>query len=594
MKKKEMMALMTAVLLSMSMLAGCGKDAGETLLTEDDQTMTESGDEEEDEENYETGDASMDDPRNADGIGEDELMVISFGTSYNDNRRLTIGAIEAAMETAFPDWSVRRGFTSQIIIDHVKSRDGEVIDNVGEALDRAVNNGVRRLVIQPTHLMDGYEYNDVVDEVAQYADAFEMLAIGKPLLTTDEDFQTVMEIITEETAEYDDGRTAICFMGHGTEADSNGVYAKMQDMLTAEGYENYYVGTVEAEPTLEDVLNRVQEGEYTRVVLEPLMIVAGDHANNDMAGDEEDSWKTTFEAAGYEVVPLVRGLGEMEGIQELLVQHAKEAVDSLAETTGKVASADDMVTPEEVVEEGMEPVYAEALKDGVYEVTVDSSSSMFKIVSCELTVAEGGMSAVMTMGGTGYACVYMGTGEEAAAAQESDYISPEENASGEHTFTVPVEALDMGIDCAAFSRKKEMWYDRVLLFRADSLPLNAYAESSMVTAESLGLADGVYTVEVALEGGSGRASVESPAQLIVANGYARAVIVFSSPNYDYMKVDGVQYEPENEEQGENSAFRIPVSAFDRKLAVKADTVAMSEPHEIDYTLYFDSSTITAK
>lgn len=594
MKKKEMMALMTAVLLSMSMLVGCGKDAGEMSLNEAVETTVESGDEEDEEENYETGDASMDDPRNADGIGEDELMVISFGTSYNDNRRLTIGAIEAAMETAFPDWSVRRGFTSQIIIDHVKRRDGEVIDNVGEALDRAVNNGVRRLVIQPTHLMDGYEYNDVVDEVAQYADAFEMLAIGKPLLTTDEDFKTVMEIITEETVEYDDGNTAICFMGHGTEADSNGVYEKMQDMLTDAGYENYYVGTVEAEPTLDDVLGKVQEGEYTRVVLEPLMIVAGDHANNDMAGDEEDSWKTTFEAAGYEVIPLVRGLGEMKGIQELLVQHAQDAVDSLEQTTAQVASADDMVTPEEVVEEGMEPVYAEALKDGVYEVTVDSSSSMFKIVSCELTVADGGMSAVMTMGGTGYAYVYMGTGKEAAAARESDYISPEENADGEHTFTVPVEALDMGIDCAAFSRKKEMWYDRVLLFRADSLPLDAYAESSMVTAESLGLADGIYTVEVALEGGSGRASVDSPAQLTVVNGYAYAVIVFSSPNYDYMKVDDVQYEPENEVQGENSAFRIPVSAFDRKLAVKADTVAMSEPHEIDYTLYFDSSTIVAK
>lgn len=596
MKKKEMMALRMVILLLMSMLAGCGKDAGEMSLDETDQTTAESGYEEEDEENYETGDASMDDPRNADGIGEDELMVISFGTSYNDNRRLTIGAIETAMETAFPDWSVRRAFTSQIIIDHVKRRDGEAIDNVGEALDRAVDNGVKRLVIQPTHLMDGYEYNDVVDEVAQYADAFEMLAIGKPLLTTDEDFQTVMEIITEETAEYDDGKTAICFMGHGTEADSNGVYAKMQDMLTAAGYENYYVGTVEAEPALEDVLGKVQEGEYTRVVLEPLMIVAGDHANNDMAGDEEDSWKTVFEAAGYEVIPLVRGLGEMKGIQELLVQHAQDAVDSLAQTTGNVASADDMVTPEEVAEEGMEPVYAEALKDGVYEVTVDSSSSMFKIVSCELTVADGGMSAVMTMGGTGYAYVYMGTGEEAVAAREGDYISPEENADGEHTFTIPVEALDMRIDCAAFSRKKEMWYDRVLLFRADSLPLDAYAQSHVITAESLGLADGIYTVVVALEGGSGRASVDSPTQLIVVNGYAHAVIVFSSPNYDYMKVDGVQYEPENEEPGlqGNSVFRIPVSAFDRKLDVKADTVAMSEPHEIDYTLYFDSSTIVAK
>lgn len=354
MKNKKLASLLAVTALTASVIAGCGSTAtepatateepaqeeaaevaeesteeeaaGEEVVAEE---ATEEAAAEEDEENYDTGDASLDDPRNADEIGENELMVISFGTSYNDSRRLTIGAIEGAMEEAFPDWSVRRGFTSQIIIDHVKSRDGEVIDNVGEALDRAVANGVKKLVVQPTHLMDGLEYNDVVDEVAQYADAFDQIAIGKPLLTSDEDFKTVMEIITAETAEYDDGNTAICFMGHGTEADSNQVYGRMQELLTEAGYEHYYVGTVEAEPSLDDVLAKVQEGEYTRVVLMPLMIVAGDHANNDMAGDEEGSWKTTFEAAGYEVVPVVRGLGEFEGIQQLLVQHAKEAVDSL-------------------------------------------------------------------------------------------------------------------------------------------------------------------------------------------------------------------------------------------------------------------------
>lgn len=357
MKNKKIVSLLATAVLTASMLAGCGnteteQTAAETVeesadgeedkaaqateetdaeeaVEEETEANAEETKEEEDEENYETGDASLDDPRNADEIGENELMVISFGTSYNDNRRLTIGAIENAMEDAFPDWSVRRGFTSQIIIDHVKSRDGVTIDNVGEALDRAVDNGVKTLVIQPTHLMDGLEYNDVVDEVAQYADAFEQIAIGKPLLTSDEDFQTVMEVITAETAEYDDGNTAICFMGHGTEAQSNQVYAKMQEVLTDAGFEHYYVGTVEAEPSLDDVLGKVQEGEYTRVVLMPLMIVAGDHANNDMAGDEEGSWKTTFEAAGYEVVPVVKGLGEMEGIQKLLVQHAQDAIDSL-------------------------------------------------------------------------------------------------------------------------------------------------------------------------------------------------------------------------------------------------------------------------
>lgn len=270
-----------------------------------------------------------------------------------------------------------------------------------------------------------------------------------------------------------------------------------------------------------------------------------------------------------------------------------EDADGNGKATDKVASADDMVTPEEVVEEGMEPIYGDSIKDGVYEVTVDSSSSMFNIESCQLTVADGKMSAVMTMGGTGYLYLFMGTAEEAAAASEADYISFVENAEGKHTFEVPVEALDAGIDCAAFSKKKEMWYDRQLCFRADSLPMDAIAEGAVTTVESLGLADGEYTVEVTLEGGSGKASVSSPAQLTVENGQAYAVIIWSSPNYDYMKVDDVQYDLANEElrlQG-NSAFKIPVSGFDWKMAVKADTIAMSEPHEIDYTLYFDSSTI---
>ncbi len=283
----------------------------------------------EDDENYETGDASLDNPRNQDDIGENELLVISFGTSYNDNRRLTVGAIEDAMEKAFPEYSVRRGFTSQIIIDHVQRRDGEVIDNVGQALTRAMDNGVKKLVIQPTHLMNGLEYNDVVNEVAQYADAFEAIAIGEPLLTSDEDFQAVADAIVEATASYDDGKTAICFMGHGTEAESNAVYAKMQKILTDGGHTNYFIGTVEAAPTVEDVLALVQAGEYERVVLRPLMIVAGDHANNDMAGDEEGSWKDVFEKAGYEVVCEVKGLGELEAVQNLLVEHAQAAMDSI-------------------------------------------------------------------------------------------------------------------------------------------------------------------------------------------------------------------------------------------------------------------------
>ena len=283
---------------------------------------------EEDEENYETGDASLDDPGNQDEIGENEILVVSFGTSFNDSRRLTIGGIENAIREAFPDWSVRRAFTSQIIIDHVNKRDGVKIDNVKEALDRAVDNGVKNLVVQPTHLMAGLEYHDLEEEVMSYADAFESITMGENLLAEDGDFEEVAKIITARTAEYDDGETAICFMGHGTEAESNAVYAKMQEVLTADGFENYFVGTVEATPSLEDVMAAVGEGEYKRVVLMPLMVVAGDHANNDMAGDEEDSWKSQFEAEGYSVECVLEGLGQQPEIQQLYVEHLQKFVES--------------------------------------------------------------------------------------------------------------------------------------------------------------------------------------------------------------------------------------------------------------------------
>lgn len=273
----------------------------------------------------------MDNPRNQDGIGEKELLAVSFGTSYNDSRRRTIGAIEDALEEAFPEYSVRRGFTSQIIIDRVKSRDQIEIDNVTQALERAASNGVKRLVVQPTHLMNGLEYNDLVDEVAAYSDAFQEVTVGEPLLTSDEDFQKVIQAVVNSTAEYDDGQTAICLMGHGTEAESNQVYGKMQEMFKEAGYANYYVGTVEASPSLDDVMAAVKEGEYENVVLMPLMIVAGDHANNDMAGDEEGSWKRTFEDAGYQVTCILKGLGELEEIQQIFAEHAQAAMDSLSE-----------------------------------------------------------------------------------------------------------------------------------------------------------------------------------------------------------------------------------------------------------------------
>lgn len=278
-----------------------------------------------------TGDASLDNTRNQDEIGENELLVVSFGTSFNDNRVASIGAVENALEEAFPDWSVRRGFTSQIIIDHVKDRDGVAIDNVTEALDRAVENGVKNLVVQPTHLMNGLEYDELMQTLAEYADVFENVAVGQPLLMSDDDFAVVEKAITDWTAEYANEETAMVFMGHGTEHEANAVYGTLQDKLTADGFDNYFIGTVEGTPSLDDVMALVEAGDYKKVVLSPLMIVAGDHANNDMAGDEDGAWKKTFEDAGYEVETLIRGLGENEAVQNLIVAHAKVAVDSLGE-----------------------------------------------------------------------------------------------------------------------------------------------------------------------------------------------------------------------------------------------------------------------
>lgn len=266
-----------------------------------------------------------------DAVKDQAILVVSFGTSYNDSRALTIQAIEDAIVEKYPEYDVRRAFTAQIIIDKLYARDGVMIDNFGEALNRAIDDGVKTLIVQPTHLMDGFEYNDMMDELAGYADSFDRIAVAQPLLTSDEDFEAVIAAITDRTAEFDDGKTAICFMGHGTEAESNQVYEKMQGVLTAEGLANYYIGTVEAEPTLEDVLQAVSEGEYTRVVLEPLMVVAGDHANNDMAGDEEDSWKSIFEAAGYEVDCQLVGLGQIPAIRDIYLAHTQAAIDSLTE-----------------------------------------------------------------------------------------------------------------------------------------------------------------------------------------------------------------------------------------------------------------------
>lgn len=294
--------------------------------------------------------------------------------------------------------------------------------------------------------------------------------------------------------------------------------------------------------------------------------------------------KKTLLAALLAALMLTSGCGSSASQQQ---------TDTAAQTgetsASNVASASDMAEVEEVVEEGMTPISGDKVKDGTYNVTVKSSSKMFDITACELTVEGGKMTATMHMGGKGYLYVYMGTGEQAAAADEADYIPFTEEADGTHSFTVPVDALDEGIDCAAFSKKKEKWYDRTILFRADSLPMDAFADGVVTTPDSLSLADGSYTADVALAGGSGRASVQSPAELTVKDGKVTAKIVWSSKNYDYMKVGDTKYDTVIED--EHSTFEIPVSCFDWAMAVKADTTAMSEAHEIDYTLTFDSASV---
>ena len=277
-----------------------------------------------------TGCGEKKDSGNAKASSDKEILIVSFGTSYSNSRHVTIGAIEDAIREAYPDYQVRRAFTAQIIIDKLKKEENIEIDNVKQALDRAVANGVKTLIVQPTHLMNGLEYNDLKKELDKYKDKFDKIALGEPLLTSDEDFKQVIAAITNDTKEYLDGETAICFMGHGTEADSNKVYATLQEKLKAAGYNDYFVGTVEAKPSVDDLIAQVKEsGKYKRVILQPLMVVAGDHANNDMAGDGEDSWVSKFKAAGFEVKPVLRGLGQNYDIQKIYLEHLKAAIDSL-------------------------------------------------------------------------------------------------------------------------------------------------------------------------------------------------------------------------------------------------------------------------
>ena len=298
-----------------------------------------------------TGDASKDDPRNEDNIGENELLVVSFGTSFNDSRVKDIKGIEDALQAAYPDWSVRRAFTAQIIINHVQARDGEKIDNMEQAMERAVANGVKNLVVQPTHLMHGAEYDEMMEMVDSYRDKFESVAVAEPLLgevgsdatVINSDKEAVAKAVTAaavKAAGYDSldaaaaDKTAFVFMGHGTSHTAKVSYSQMQTTMGSLGYDNVFIGTVEGEPeetACENVIEAVKAAGYTKVVLRPLMVVAGDHANNDMAGSDDDSWLSQFEASGdFEQVDCqIAGLGEISDIQQLYIAHTKAAIDSL-------------------------------------------------------------------------------------------------------------------------------------------------------------------------------------------------------------------------------------------------------------------------
>ena len=353
-------------------------------LTDEQKELVEGENADPDYFGRDTGDASKDDPLNGDEIGENELLVVSFGTSFNDSRTADIGGIEKALAAAYPDWSVRRAFTAQIIINHVEARDGECIDNMQQALDRAVENGVKNLVVQPTHLMHGAEYDELTEAVNEYADKFDSVEIAEPLLgevgadaeAVNDDKEKVAEYITAEAvkdAGYDDleaakeDGTAFVFMGHGTSHTAKVSYSQMQAQMNDLGYDNVFIGTVEGEPeetACEAVIEAVKEAGYKKVVLRPLMVVAGDHANNDMAGDDEDSWKSQFEASGaFDSVDCqIAGLGEIADIQQIYVDHTAAAIAEVGgEETTEVASEEE--TTEAITEASSEEETTEAASE---------------------------------------------------------------------------------------------------------------------------------------------------------------------------------------------------------------------------------------
>ena len=425
-----------------------------------------------------TGDASKDDPLNEDGIGENELLGVSFGTSFNDSRVQDIGGIEKALQAAYPDWSVRRAFTAQIIINHVQARDGEKIDNMDQALESAVQNGVKHLVIQPTHLMHGAEYDELCAAAESYKDKIEKIEIAEPLLgevgkdgsDTNADKKTVAEALTAEAvkaAGYDsreaaekDG-TAFVFMGHGTSHTAAITYTQMQTQMDELGYANVFIGTVEGKPAdtaCEAVIERIKEAGYKKVVLRPLMVVAGDHANNDMAGDDDDSWKSQFLASGAfdSVTCQIAGLGEIPAIEDVYIDHTAAVIGA---PTGTVVSATETASAN-----------AGELSDGTYTADFTTDSSMFHVNEANdgkgvLTVKDGKMTIHVSLSSEKIVNLFAGTAAD-AEKDGTELLQPtkdtvkyqdgtEEVVNG---FDIPVPALDEEFPVALIGTKGK-WYD---------------------------------------------------------------------------------------------------------------------------------------
>lgn len=484
------------------------------------------------------------------------ILVVSFGTSFNHSRAFDIGGIEAAIAEQYPDYQVRRAFTSQIIIDKLVARDDLQIDNVTDAMNRLVLDKVSEVIVQPTTVLNGYEYDDIISEIEPFTDKFESLKLGAYLLASDDDFSEVASIIVDVTSDFRAEKTAIVYMGHGTEHAANAIYAKLQTVLKDEGFDDYVIGNVEHTPTMDDVLSELEAMDVEKVILRPLMIVAGDHANNDMASDEEDSWKSILEAKGYTVETVLEGLGSVAAIQDIFTRHVEEAMAS--ENLG--------VDP-------IEPIglTANRIADGEYELKATTDSAMFKIVAAKVNVDADQITAEITLSGSGFASLYEGQAED-ALNQPDDIIEPE-LVDDKHVFKIPVAALDKPLSFAAKGTKSGNWFDHEIVIESATLPSEAILEKE---------------IEVALIGGTGRATIESPTSITYDAGQNIATITWSSSNYTYMVVDGEEYQPVNTEG--NSTFKIPVR-LDQEMKVIANTVAMSSPKEIEYTLYFDQETI---